>query len=200
MSLFHNRPILTAALAVFALTTFIYYTACAPAPPYASTMTTNSEPSLSHLQVSLSRTSHSSPPALSLVVTNTHPSTPLTLLTWNTPLDPLVLQLGLVEVTPAGSDAPLPLATIKVSRKLPPGADALVTLGPGESKAQEVVLKEPIVPWKQVEGGKARVVCKGAWKAVWVGSEVSAGALERMEADEGSLSGEWETEGVEVEV
>ncbi|EKG20508.1 hypothetical protein MPH_02231 [Macrophomina phaseolina MS6] len=161
----------------------------------------NSEntPNLSHLHISLSQTA-SSPPTLSLAVTNTHPSSPLTLLTWNTPLDPLALQLGLLEVRAAGAHEPLPLATIKVSRKLPPGADSLVTLAPGESRAQEVVLREPIVPLKRAEGGKVAVVARGVWRAVWMGADVSEDAVARMGEGEAVLSGEWETESVVVEV
>lgn len=60
-----------------------------------------------NLEVSLSQAPSTGNPSLSVTVKNTHPSTPLTLLTWDSPLDPLALQLGLVSVTPAGAPGPL---------------------------------------------------------------------------------------------
>ncbi|OJD30460.1 uncharacterized protein BKCO1_6000050 [Diplodia corticola] len=207
MSILSSRPYLTAILTLLAITSYYYYTAiCTPSPYTTSKMAAITTGDLSHLHVSVAQSS-TSPPTLTLTLKNTHPSTTLTLLNWESPLDPLALQLGLISVYGGGSDEPLPLATIQVSRKLPPGRDQLVSLGPGESKSQDVVLREPVVPLKKVKeaGGKTvKVACKGRWKAVWAPAEGAAGvaekALEKMEADEGAVSGEWEAEAVEVEV
>ncbi|KAF4546261.1 hypothetical protein BFW01_g914 [Lasiodiplodia theobromae] len=207
MSILSSRPYLTAFLTLFALTSYYYYTAtCVTSTKNTITMAATPD-LLSHLHVSATQSS-TNPPILTLTLKNTHPSTAITLLNWESPLDPLALQLGLVSVYPLEGDEPLPLATIQVSRKLPPGRDQLVALQPGESRAQEVTLREPVVPFKKVAEGpdgkkKVRVVCRGRWKAVWVAAgveEVGDSALEKMEADEGAVGGQWEAEGVEVEV
>ncbi|GME39315.1 hypothetical protein GTA08_BOTSDO08011 [Neofusicoccum parvum] len=201
MGILSNRPTLTALLTLFAITGLFYYTSCAsPASPLQAAIfepeMPPAPPRPSHLALSVRQTA-TSPPTLALALTNTHPSSPLTLLVWDSPLDPLALQLGLVEITPAGAGAaPLPLPSIKVSRLLPPGEDALVTLAPGEVRERELVLREPVVPWKEVRGGKARVVVRGRWRAVWEGEGVGREAVEGME---GAMTGEWEGE-VEVVV
>ncbi|KAL1649151.1 hypothetical protein SLS58_001725 [Diplodia intermedia] len=207
MSILSSRPYLTAILTLFAITSYYYY--------HTTTTTTNPKMAsptdlLSHLHVSVAQSS-TTPPTLTLTLKNTHPSTPLTLLNWESPLDPLALQLGLITIYPADNDSkddnePLPLATIQVSRKLPPGRDQLVSLAPGESRARDVVLREPVVPLgkvREMDGKKrVKVVCGGRWKAVWgaAGDGVGDAALERMGADEGAVGGVWEAEAVVVEL
>lgn len=70
-----------------------------------------------------------------------------------------------------------------IKRAMPPPEDALVTLGPGEEKSQEVVLREPIVDGDKLkelaEEGKVgvRVVCgkdkeeEEGGVVVWVGKK-----------------------------
>jgi hypothetical protein len=114
------------------------------------------------------RQTGTSPSTISIEVTNRH-SSPVTILTWNSPLDPLALQLGLLSLTPAGAEEPLTLPTIQVSRKMPPNKDSLVTLQPGESKRHQVELREAVISNGVLFAteGKAKVVCKGEWTAVW---------------------------------
>lgn len=143
-------------------------------------------------------------PTITNVVTNISPN-PITLLRWSSPLDPLALQLGLLHITPAGSDIEMEIPTVMVSRQLPPGREDLVTLGPGESKAQEIELKDIFVPkeklFPQGDGGQAKVVCKGEWMAVWPGlrgDEIDDEALQLMGAHEKAVKGEYESGPLEI--
>lgn len=158
-----------------------------------------------NLEVRLSQASAAATPSLSVSVKNTHPSTPLTLLKWDSPLDPLALQLGLVSVTAAEAAAPLDMPTIKISRAMPPGADSLVTLRPGESASSVVELRDTFVPKDTWAKGKAKVNMKGRWAAVWPGlvKDELLGDLEKLSAlgggGDGVLNGEWESPTIEVE-
>lgn len=159
-----------------------------------------------NLEISLSQAPATATPSLSVTVKNTHPSTPLTLLTWDSPLDPLALQLGLVSVTPAGTQAPIDMPTIKVSRALPPGADSLVTLQPGESASSVVELRDMFVPKATWAQGKAEVSMRGRWAAVWPGLDKDE-LLEDVQklsalggGGDGVLTGEWESLAIEIEV
>lgn len=124
---------------------------------------------LADLAVSLEQTTKTSPPTLAIRVTNNSTRT-LTILTWESPLDPLALQLGLLRLG-AGSEADptIEVPTVKVSRKMPPGEDSLVTLAPGESRANLVVLKERSVPVERLRGRRTQVALSGAarWSRVW---------------------------------
>ncbi|KAI1345456.1 hypothetical protein F5Y01DRAFT_57670 [Xylaria sp. FL0043] len=153
---------------------------------------------LSALKVSV-RQESSSPPKLTIGVTNTH-SSPVTVFTWNSPLDPLAVQLGLLSFTPEGKDTPVDIPTIQVRRIMPPGDDAYVTIEPGQTEEREVLLKRPMVPLDQLQG-KVKVVCKGEWKSVWASKkeDISAEALKSGGADNAALKGIFESEPVEME-
>ncbi|OHE95462.1 hypothetical protein CORC01_09195 [Colletotrichum orchidophilum] len=189
----------TAALtlgAVIVLTLYFY------SPLQFLTMSSESSSFLDNLELSLSQ-SGTSPPKISVLVKNTHPDTPVTFLKWNSPLDPAALALGQVSIQPAGAFKPIEAHAIMIKRKMPPGAESLVTLRPGESADQVVELREPRVPGYVLEAGKAKVAMKGRWMAVWPGmttEEVlqSPETLRSVGAGAGSLIGEWETETIEV--
>ncbi|KAI0432672.1 hypothetical protein F5Y09DRAFT_339407 [Xylaria sp. FL1042] len=153
---------------------------------------------LSALKVSVRQTS-SSPPKLTIGVTNTH-SSPVTVFTWNSPLDPLAVQLGLLSFTPDGKDAPVDIPTIQVRRIMPPGDDAYVTIEPSETEEREVLLKRPMVPLDQLQG-KIKVVCKGEWKSVWASKkeDISAESLKSGGAGDAALKGTFESEPVDME-
>ncbi|KAI8203695.1 hypothetical protein K4K52_005241 [Colletotrichum sp. SAR 10_76] len=157
---------------------------------------------LSNLEVSVSQ-SASSPPSVKVSVKNTHPDTPVTIIKWNSPLDPIVLGLGQVSVTPAGASEPMHIAAIKVGRKMPPGPESLVTLKPGESAENVVELREPRVPGDVWKAGKAKVSLKGRWMAVWPALTTEEllqkpEKLQSIGAGPESLQGDWETETIEV--
>ncbi|KAK1985234.1 hypothetical protein LZ30DRAFT_584555 [Colletotrichum cereale] len=152
---------------------------------------------LANLAVRIRQTS-SSPPTLALSVTNKHDA-PLTILRWKTPLDPLAIQLGLVSITPEGNSKPMELPTIELRRLMPPPQDDLVTLQPGEHREQEVVLREPIVPLGQL-GKTARVAVKGKWGTVWptTADNLSQETIEKLQFGDGVLTGEFESEAVDL--
>ncbi|KAI8173848.1 hypothetical protein K4K51_009396 [Colletotrichum sp. SAR 10_75] len=90
------------------------------------------------LQLSLSQTVASKAPSVSVSVKNTSPDTPVTILKWNSPLDEAALGLGLVSITPAGASEPIHIDAVKLTRKMPPNAESLVTLLPGESQPEKL--------------------------------------------------------------
>ncbi|TQN71543.1 putative secreted protein [Colletotrichum shisoi] len=154
---------------------------------------------LSNLAVRI-RQASTSPPTLALSVTNNHDA-PLTILRWKTPLDPLAIQLGVLSITPEGKSEPLELPTVELRRIMPPPPQDLVTLQPGERREQEVVLKEPIVPLDQL-GKTARVAVKGKWQTVWptTADKLSQETLEKLQFGDGVLTGEFESEAVDVTI
>ncbi|GKT89089.1 LOW QUALITY PROTEIN: hypothetical protein Ct61P_06939 [Colletotrichum tofieldiae] len=115
------------------------------------------------------------------------------------PLDPLAIQMGLVSITPEGKSEALELPTIELRRVMPPPPDDLVTLQPGERREQEVVLKEPIVPLDQL-GKTARVAVKGKWQTVWptTADKLSKETIEKLQFGDGVLTGEFESEAIDV--
>ncbi|KAK6955962.1 hypothetical protein Daesc_003609 [Daldinia eschscholtzii] len=160
-------------------------------------------------QVSSSGSSNesSSPPKLAVAVTNTH-SSPVAILSWNSPLDPLALQLGLVSFAQVGSDSdsdsdsynPIQIPTIQIRRKMPPETDALVTIGAGQTREQVLELKDPIVPLEKLRG-KVRVACAGEWMGVWL-SEADAipkASLEKAGASDDAFRGPFQSEAVDME-
>ncbi|KAL7623676.1 hypothetical protein AAE478_005228 [Parahypoxylon ruwenzoriense] len=156
----------------------------------------------SKLRVSVRQTGTSSSPKLALAVTNTNPG-PVTILSWNSPLDPLALQLGLVSFTPAGSDAPVAIRTIQIRRQMPPGPGSLVTIGAGQTEERELELKEPVVPLEKLRGGAAvSVVCSGEWMAVWPfeAADIPRESLESAGASDDAARGSFKSEPVDIEI
>ncbi|CCF41634.1 hypothetical protein CH063_11856 [Colletotrichum higginsianum] len=154
---------------------------------------------LSNLAIRI-RQASTSPPTLALSVTNNHDA-PLTILRWKTPLDPLAIQLGVLSITPEGKSEPLELPTVELRRIMPPPPQDLITLQPGERREQEVVLKEPIVALDQL-GKTARVAVKGKWQTVWptTADKLSQETLEKLQFGDGVLTGEFESEAVDVTI
>jgi hypothetical protein len=152
----------------------------------------------SKLVTSLKQTSIS-PLIIKATVTNTH-TEPITVLIWDTPLDPLAVKLGLVSIIPSGADEPLTLQTIALRRMMPPPREDLTTIGPGGIAEQELELREPSVPLETLlKSNKAKISCKGRWTSVWLGrgSDVSAKDLEDLGGARGS-GGDLESDTVEI--
>ncbi|KAI1766333.1 hypothetical protein GGR53DRAFT_220552 [Hypoxylon sp. FL1150] len=151
-----------------------------------------------NLQVSVRQVS-TSPPKLGIAVTNANPE-PVTVLTWNSPLDPLALQLGLLSF--ASDGGPIDIPTIQIRRKMPPGADSLATIGAGQTKEQELELREPIVPLGRLRGTTVGVVCKGEWMSVWPSEAdaISQASLENAGTGEDAFRGSFQSEAVDVEL
>ncbi|KAI1656243.1 hypothetical protein F4813DRAFT_364776 [Daldinia decipiens] len=157
---------------------------------------------ISKLKVSVRQVSSasSSTPKLAVTVTNTH-SSAVTILSWNSPLDPLALQLGLVSFVHADNDSPIQIPTIQVRRKMPPGPDALVEIGAGHIKEQVLELKDPIVPLEELRG-KVRVACAGEWMGVWLSKAdaVTKASLEKAGASDDAFRGPFQSETVDMEI
>ncbi|KAG7128187.1 putative secreted protein like [Verticillium longisporum] len=155
---------------------------------------------LSKLAVDIRQTA-TSPPTLAVKVINNYDS-PLTILTWESPLDPAAIALGLLSITPAGADKPLDLPIVQFRRVMPPEPDNLVTLQPGESRGQDLVLKEPAVPVGEL-GGKASIYIKGSWSSVWptTADKLTPEELEKLQFGDSVLSGgEFKSDVIEVTV
>ncbi|KAI8241891.1 hypothetical protein K4K53_003867 [Colletotrichum sp. SAR 10_77] len=90
------------------------------------------------LHLSLSQTVASKAPSVSVSVKNTSSDTPVTILKWNSPLDEAALGLGLVSITPAGASETIHIDAVRLTRKMPPNAESLVTLLPGESQPEKL--------------------------------------------------------------
>lgn len=158
---------------------------------------------LSNLAISLQQKSVS-PALLGITISNNN-SVPVTILKWDSPLDPSVLQLGALSITPSGSSTELDIPQIKIGRRSPPGDDSLVELDAGATSEENVVeLKDMFVgkPLREHGGGKASLKCRGTWRAVWGLKKAGVGQEKRelMGADDDAFSGEFESEAVEITV
>ncbi|KAI1106414.1 hypothetical protein F4804DRAFT_42737 [Jackrogersella minutella] len=175
------------------------YTGNSKIPEPAADEMPDSADVISKLKVSVRQVS-SSPPKLALAVTNAD-SRAVTILRWNSPLDPLALQLGVVSFVPAGSDSPIHMPTIQIRRKMPPGPESLVTIGAGQTKEQELELRAPIVPLEKLRG-RASVVCSGEWISVWLSEAdtITKESLEKAGASDDSFGGSFQSEAVEIEL
>lgn len=200
-----KSPLILTTLLIFLIFLYscqkFYDTPPVVVSPQNTIMVNHDSDILSDLNISLRQSSTSSPPAITVKVTN-NSTKPVTILRWQSPLDPLALQLGLLSITPAGAPEPLDIPTIKVSRKLPPGEESLVSLAPGESRENEVVLKEMLVPLDKIKGKKSSVKVKGRWDHVWLAprDQLTKQAVEELGTDGVAVSGEFETEATEIEV
>lgn len=155
---------------------------------------------LSQLHVSLSQASNS-PPTVSIKVTNNSPST-VTILSWDSPLDQLAFSLGLFRITPSDASEPLNIDRIMVNRKMPPSDDSLISLAPGESRENQVVFKEMLLPIEKLKGKKSKVEVQGRWMGVWPVSrdELSKEAIENGAHGGGAVAGTFASDTIDIEV
>lgn len=155
---------------------------------------------LSQLHVSLSQASKS-PPTVSIKVTNNSPS-PVTILSWDSPLDQLAFSLGVFRITPSDASEPLNIDRIMVNRKMPPSDDSLISLAPGESRENQVVFKEMLLPIDKLKGKKSKVEVQGRWMGVWPVSrdELSKEAIEKGAHGGGAVAGTFASDSIDIEV
>ncbi|KAL2864996.1 uncharacterized protein BJX67DRAFT_383217 [Aspergillus lucknowensis] len=127
------------------------------------------------------------------VAVHNHAASPVTLLSWGSPLDPRANLLGVFEIRDAATGEAVALDTVKFARKLPPPAEDFVEIPPGEAAEVEVTL--PRVPL--VEGRPYAIQAKGWWQAVWEQplGDVPAGDREKLA---GALRGSFESSAVEI--
>lgn len=112
--------------------------------------------------------SSSPTPDLSISATVHNPSsTPLTVLRWNTPLDPRAGVLGVFEIHDELENQTVPIDTIKFNRKLPPSEEDLVEIAPESSVQVDVQLP----PLKLQAGREYTVKARGRWHGAWEGGK-----------------------------
>jgi hypothetical protein len=185
-------------LLFFGILTFFYHNL--GQVPTSYKMASQDNEIISQLHVSLSQASKS-PPTISVKVTNNSPS-PVTILSWESPLDEVALSLGLFTITPPGASEPLDITRIMVSRKTPPSDDSLISLAPGESRENQVVLKELLVPLEKLKGKKSKVQVSGRWMGVWPKprDELSNEAIEKGAHGGGAVAGTFSSDIIDIEV
>lgn len=164
-------------------------------------MASQSGPSpIEGLKLSIEQVAGESPTTIKATVTNTG-SGPVTILTYDSPLDQAALQIGLLAITPAGASAPLDIAIAQLRRLWPPTVEQLVTLKPGESAENKVPFREAVVPLEDL-GDKASVVLKGEWTAVWAKTkeEISKESLDDPRGSPDAFQGAFESAPIEVTI
>jgi hypothetical protein len=152
------------------------------------------------LKVTLKQSSTASPPSVLATVTNTN-TEPVSILSYDSPLDRLALQLGLLSIAPTGADEPLDLPKIQVRRVWPPRREDLITIPPGDSASDDIVLRSDIVPPEEIKDG-ATVVLKGEWRAVWAKNkdEISDTSLEDPGSSSDAFQGSFGSNELEISV
>ncbi|KAL7795426.1 hypothetical protein V8C37DRAFT_374483 [Trichoderma ceciliae] len=165
---------------------------------------------LAGLNVSISQTT-TSPPTIVATVKNNN-SHLVTITPYQSPFDRLILELGNLSIVPgstANSDdsdsssantsanKPLDYPTIALKRAWPPPTDSLVTLGPGESRTAEIVIRDP-VPLRQL-GTSATVKLSGQWMSVWRRAKEEIGEADWDDvSNPDEFSGEYESNSLEI--
>ncbi|OAS99628.1 hypothetical protein, variant 1 [Blastomyces dermatitidis ER-3] len=103
------------------------------------------------------------PLELTVSVHNNNPNQAVTLLKWNTPLDPQANVLGVFEVREAECGTPVDSLVAKISRKLPPTPEDLVEIPANGVKEVQVTLR----PMGFSAGHQYKISAKGRWQALW---------------------------------
>ncbi|OAX85081.1 hypothetical protein ACJ72_00553 [Emergomyces africanus] len=105
------------------------------------------------------------PIQLTVSVRNNNPNQTVTLLKWNTSLDPQANVLGIFQTRDAECGTPVDSLVIKVSRKFPPTQDDLVEIPAGGVKEVKLTL-----PPMTLSAGRQYVIsAKGRWQGIWAG-------------------------------
>ncbi|PTB69556.1 hypothetical protein BBK36DRAFT_1110503 [Trichoderma citrinoviride] len=152
---------------------------------------------LAGLNVSISQGT-TSPPSIVATVKNNNPH-PVTIAPYQSPFDGLLLEQGNLFTKP------LDYPTIALKRAWPPPADSLVTLGPGESRTAEIVLRHP-VPLQQLAGGGgggsvATVKLRGQWMSVWRRAREEIGEADWDDvSNPDEFSGLYESNSLEIRI
>ncbi|PLB54160.1 hypothetical protein P170DRAFT_431803 [Aspergillus steynii IBT 23096] len=140
--------------------------------------------------------SSSPSPDLSLSATVHNPSSsPVTVLRWNTPLDPRAGVLGVFEIHDERENQTVPIDTIKFNRKLPPSDEDLVEIAPESSVKVDVQLP----PVKLQAGREYSLKAKGRWHGIWEGGKADVDGV-MLDSLEGVERGEFESNVARVRV
>ncbi|KAF1981614.1 hypothetical protein K402DRAFT_398372 [Aulographum hederae CBS 113979] len=160
---------------------------------------TEGKTTVSYLQVEIKQTLHS-PPTITATITNDHPTDTLTILRWDTPLDPQALALGIFQVTDTATGQPVHSVNLMINRLLPASEDDLIELAPGSEQTAEFILKPPYIDLQAGRHYKIRV--KGEWKAIWgiKKDDIAQKALEELGGHEDAITGSYESDSIALEV
>jgi hypothetical protein len=161
-------------------------------------MSGQSDSGLQGLQISLVQKQDASTPTIIVKVSNFNTSR-VSILSYNSPLDPLALQLGLLHITPAGASEPLDLPRIQLRRVWPPTAEHLISIEPGQIATSEVELKSIMVNPDDL-GPNPTIQLKGWWQAVWTRGkdEVHKESLENPQHAADAFHGEFLSEPLQM--
>lgn len=127
--------------------------------------TGDSSSPLAGLSVTLEQVKGASPPTIKSTVKNNNDHT-VSVLTYNSPLDELILPLGFMEITPEGAKEPLDLSGLQIRRIWPPLRDDITEIPAGGSVSAQLPLKPMSAPPEKL-GKKNAVQIAGEWMAVY---------------------------------
>lgn len=154
---------------------------------------------ISNLQVTLTTPTLSfttDPPTLQITGSvHNAASFPVTLLRWNTPLDPSAGILGIFEFRDTESGEILSTDAIKISRKLPISTDDLIEI----NASQSVEAHHTLTGLEVHKGRGYSVRARGIWHAVWANPVVDVTASQRKNLA-GADSGEFQSEFITFQV
>ncbi|KAG8525688.1 uncharacterized protein KY384_000448 [Bacidia gigantensis] len=155
---------------------------------------------LSLLHVSISAVTSSFQPDTPLQVNvrvQNNADHPVTILTWDSPLDPQAGLLGLFEMEDVATKQPVALATARFARQLPPSPDSFVEIKSHKDLNSSTTL--PTIGLGLPPKSEYKVEARGSWRAVWDGTkdEISRLTLESMT---GGSTGEFHSNELTVEI
>ncbi|KAJ5223228.1 hypothetical protein N7468_007770 [Penicillium chermesinum] len=104
-----------------------------------------------------------SPPGSITTFIRNDAATPVTILTWNTPLDSKAGVLGVFEIRNSEDSQIIPIDKVKLSRKLPATRQDLVEIEAGQTINQTVKL--PVFNFEA--GHEYDIQAQGVWHALW---------------------------------
>jgi hypothetical protein len=159
----NGRTILIAVSAVTLLGA-LYYLNVPSSSNFHMSGKTALEDGVPGLEFRLSQISRN-PPSLLVTLKNNNPSSPFTILKWNTPLDPQAANLGLFKLVDEETGKEIPTDGLKVNRLMPPSEEDFVTVAPGTEEAHEIVMNKPWLPEKKP--AKYKVTISGKFSGIW---------------------------------
>ena len=151
------------------------------------------------LNLTMSHIVHS-PQILRVTVTNLHPASSLTLLSWGTPLDPDGLESGVFHITERRSATRILNVVSRTRHSLPPKRDAFIELEPQHAVTKDITLEGPKFSFEK--GKEYNIQARGYWKVVWHASVAHAGekALKLSAGATGIMSWEYESDVVTIKI
>lgn len=167
------------SLAVLALTVLFAVLATCNALQAPLTM---SSPTLSNLGAHIAASS-SSPSTLNVTISNSHPSSPLTIITWDAPFERTARDSGSYHIQPAHGGDELKSLGLRIKRRLPAPRDALLEIPAGGKVERALELRSRWIP---ADGERYKIWARGPWRAVWAKS-----AEDVTDEDLGSLLGDF---------